>query len=668
MRFGVITSISFSLMGIFLMSSACSDTTQVPDSFSSPTPTFVPGPKLPVLAGTPVPIPNEPITPKNADQIRELAIWGKGRISQVAFSPNGEILAVGTAAGIWLYDAETSELLRFIETESWVNELTFGPNSKTIMSTLGGLIFAEWDINTGQQIERRTFDTPEKSFIDGALSADGTIFAIPSFEGGYVNVWETKNGNLLAVLPTEDTFGYADTMALSSDGGLLVVKSKDVVQVWDVQTSKRLFTFRARKQADYNYFPFFFSLDGKWLFVRDELWNIQDQHLYCELGDSINFVVSFSPDGQSIVTGNNGTINVWNIETCEHQYTLNEPDGQIIDLAHSSDGKYLVSGSRNATVQVWNAEKGTVVSTLEGYWPHIPNLAVSPEGTIIFSPGFDEESGPPWEFEREIQIWDIETGQVIETLSGHQTDVTVHLTIDGKIMVSHSHWDSLQVWDMKNREVIRSSGGTSGHIVLSPEGSKTAFLAYDGRRTAADIIDTQTGEDLYRVGCGGRGTNVDFSPDGTKLVTTEDNLCLWDAETGELLFAIKDMPFEFFGQPTWSPDGKMVAVGADGNTILMWNMDTRQFIHRLPADSISLLAFSSDGKILAVGNNNGRYLGEAGVLPLSIRLWEVDTGTLLHTIEDYHGSITHLSFSPGGKFLATSAADGTVRLWGVPTE
>jgi hypothetical protein len=64
-----------------------------------PTPTFIPGPTLsdiegPVLAGTPVPMSNEPITPENVSQIRELAMWGKGDITEVAYSPDGQLLEV----------------------------------------------------------------------------------------------------------------------------------------------------------------------------------------------------------------------------------------------------------------------------------------------------------------------------------------------------------------------------------------------------------------------------------------------------------------------------------------------------------------------------------------------------------------------------------------------
>jgi hypothetical protein len=47
-----------------------------------------------VLAGTPVPVPAAAIAPENVDQIRELARWGKGTINGIAYSPDGQTLAV----------------------------------------------------------------------------------------------------------------------------------------------------------------------------------------------------------------------------------------------------------------------------------------------------------------------------------------------------------------------------------------------------------------------------------------------------------------------------------------------------------------------------------------------------------------------------------------------
>ena len=49
-------------------------------------------------------------------------------MEQVAFSPDGSLLAVATSIGVYLYDAETLDMVRFIETEEWVRSVAFSPD------------------------------------------------------------------------------------------------------------------------------------------------------------------------------------------------------------------------------------------------------------------------------------------------------------------------------------------------------------------------------------------------------------------------------------------------------------------------------------------------------------------------------------------------------------
>jgi WD40 repeat protein len=74
--------------------------------------------------------------------------------------------------------------------------------------------------------------------------------------------------------------------------------------------------------------------------------------------------------------------------------------------------------------------------------------------------------------------------------------------------------------------------------------------------------------------------------------------------------------------------------------------------------SIRNLAFSPDGRTLAVGGQSG-----------SPRLWDVPTGQVRADLNTSHiaGIRTGLAFSPDSKLLATAGDDATVRLWDVAT-
>ena len=88
----------------------------------------------PVLPGTPVPIPAAAISPDNADQVIEIARYDKERVKEVAWSPDGQLLAVASVSGISLYEVETLTEVRVIETGAQVESVDFSPDGGTLAS------------------------------------------------------------------------------------------------------------------------------------------------------------------------------------------------------------------------------------------------------------------------------------------------------------------------------------------------------------------------------------------------------------------------------------------------------------------------------------------------------------------------------------------------------
>ncbi|MFI6906009.1 helix-turn-helix domain-containing protein [Nonomuraea sp. NPDC050394] len=115
----------------------------------------------------------------------------------------------------------------------------------------------------------------------------------------------------------------------------------------------------------------------------------------------------------------------------------------------------------------------------------------------------------------------------------------------------------------------------------------------------------------------------------------------------------------------FSPDGKLLAIATDGNTIQLWDPQTRlQVGTELSghAYGVNALAFSPDGKLLASAGDDQ-----------TVRLWNPATGRPVgDPLTGHTGIVTTLAFSPDGKLLASAggynsntaeADDTTVRLW-----
>ncbi|MDH7488023.1 MAG: hypothetical protein QHH80_00745 [Anaerolineae bacterium] len=154
-----------------------------------PTDTPVPStttPQLPVLAGTPVPVPAGVISPSNAERMTQLARWGKGAIMQVAYSPDGRLLAAGSSLGIYLYDAGTLKEARFLETTSPVYSVAFSPDGSLLASGSADYTVRVWRVADGSLVRSLEGHTHRVESV--AFSPDGSLLASGSMDGT-VRLW-----------------------------------------------------------------------------------------------------------------------------------------------------------------------------------------------------------------------------------------------------------------------------------------------------------------------------------------------------------------------------------------------------------------------------------------------------------------------------------------------
>ncbi|MEB3283066.1 MAG: hypothetical protein VKK42_29510 [Lyngbya sp.] len=108
----------------------------------------------------------------------------------------------------------------------------------------------------------------------------------------------------------------------------------------------------------------------------------------------------------------------------------------------SNDSKTIVSGGADYNIKVWNLETGELIRTLTGHRYWVRSVSISNDSKTIVSGSDDYDYN-------NIKVWNLETGELIRTLTGHPYNVySVSISNDSKTIVSGGDDYNIKVWDI----------------------------------------------------------------------------------------------------------------------------------------------------------------------------------------------------------------------------
>ena len=267
--------------------------------------------------------------------------------------------------------------------------------------------------------------------------------------------------------------------------------------------------------------------------------------------DAMN-ALAYSPDGQRIVTAaDDGKIKVWDTQSGFCVVTFTEHSGGVTACEFAKRGNILFSASLDGSVRAWDLVRYRNFKTFTSPTRlSFSSMAVDPSGEVVCAASLDSF---------EIHVWSMQTGQLLDQLSGHEGPVaTLAFAPSGGTLISGS-WDhTVRIWSVFSRNQASEPLQLQTDVVrlaIRPDSKQLAISTLDGQLTFWSISEgnQESGVDGRRDISGGRrltdrraaanvsGTkafkSLTYSSDGSCIIASGNSkyICLYDVQSGALI-------------------------------------------------------------------------------------------------------------------------------------
>ncbi len=516
-----------------------------------------------------------------------------GGAYQVAFSPDGQFLALEKTEQVELWDMETNEVVYTWPHDGSLNCLTFDPRGRFVAGGTGmpkhsPYIFV-WDTWTGDLVMQQRVDMYAEHI---AFAPYQPHLAVSGSWFGGVEIWDFKKQQRVIGLGSD--VGAWD-LVYSTEGDALFVAATGEFQVWDTTTYQKTSLIAA---------PELTASGG---------------------GQAI------SPDKRILANASDNTVTWWDIDSGDVRGSFPGVSVGDSELRFSPDGTLLASADLNGPLNVWNIGTGMIQQSWED---GVYALEFSPDNKMLVGTTIDIDREIP------INLWvigidqgmsllkdtEVQPGCITFNPTGTQLALIAHPVFRTEWGISSMRDGNILILDSTSHAILEEIELPDNYVPMwihqfSDEGltvllrqsimSTTQYALYHA--ATGEIVSLPINEQLRQ-----------FSPDNRLVATLDQDtqlagqdapLVIWDTQTGE---AILSLPTDEYPLFEFDPTSTLLAIvewdwrESTGN-LDIWDLTTGNRVFRYPLNARTAdLEFNSDGTLLATAGDDN-----------VIRLWGI---------------------------------------------
>ncbi len=282
-------------------------------------------------------------------------------------------------------------------------------------------------------------------------------------------------------------------LAWAPDGKTLAVATYQTIALYDAQTRIKVRTLYPRSQGVVS---IAFSPTGSSFVAGSRLGSEKRSYasnLELWLGSDLRPLgifsgeprgltkVLFSPNRQHLLAAfttleiqQDSSVDFWNVNTLEITNTIET--GTVLNLAISPDGRLLATTPDRYDIKIWNLVKDEKPKSFPTSFTGAVNcLAFAPGGGVLASGHYDGV----------IRLWDVNTGQLIRSMTAQGVVESLAFSPDGSLLASGHSFDeqSIHLWAVLSGDLLNTLTGHQhavDHLAFSPDGQLLASSSYDG--------------------------------------------------------------------------------------------------------------------------------------------------------------------------------------------